>query len=207
MPELELFNVDIPKYAENVQLPDPQLLTYYKDLERRSFWVDGEITDDILEIGKKIIDFNREDRDIPVDSRLPVRIYIFTPGGTIESTFSLINIIEMSKTPVYTYNMGIAMSSGFWLLIAGHKRYCLDVSRSMLHSGTGGAIGTFEQVESATKDYKKLIEYTRDYTLRRTKIDPKTLAKYKEKDWYFYRDDQISLGIVDAVISSIDEIM
>jgi ATP-dependent Clp protease, protease subunit len=207
MPEIELVSVETPKYLENLQLPDPNLLSYYKNASNRTYWIEGEVCADILEIGKAIIDCNREDRDLPIDQIKPVRICLFTPGGEIEPTFSLINIIEMSRTPVYTYNMGIAMSCGLWLLLAGHKRFCTKGSRSMLHSGTGGASGTFEQVESATKDYKKLIDYTREYTMRKSLIDAKTLARYKDKDWYFYTDDQLKYGLVDAVISDISELL
>ena len=77
----------------------------------------------------------------------------------------------------------------------------------MIHSGSGGAAGTYEQVESATKDYKEVIEYTRKYILRKTKITPQAFGKKKDKDWYLYQNDQLELGVVDAVIASIDELL
>lgn len=206
MSEITLFSADVPKYIENLQLPDPNLLMYYKNMNKRMFWVDGEITEDILEIEKKIIEFNQEDKDKPIDQIVPVRIFIFSNGGLLEATLSLVNVCELSRVPIYTYNMGVAMSAGLLLLLSGHKRFCLSGSRAMIHSGSGGVGGTFEQVEAASNDYKKLIEYTKDYILRRTKISPQTYAKKKGKDWYLYCDDQIQYGIVDAVITSIDEI-
>lgn len=207
MPELEYLNLEIPKYAENLQLPDPNLLTYYKNLENRCFWVDGDVDESILEISKWIIQYNRDDKEIPVEQRLPISICIFTCGGLLDATLSLVNTIELSKTPVHCYNMGIALSAGLLILLAGHKRYCLDGSKAMLHSGSGGVGGTYEQVESATKDYKEVIEYMRKYILRRTKITPQMFGRKKDKDWYLYKDEQVELGIVDAVITSIDEIL
>ena len=35
--------LEIPKDVSNLQLPDPELLTYYKNLEDRVLWVDSEI--------------------------------------------------------------------------------------------------------------------------------------------------------------------
>lgn len=207
MPDMDIMSLEIPKYVETLQLPDPQLLTYYKDLDRRCFWIDGEIGEDILDISKKIIEFNRVDRDNPVDQIVPVRICVFSIGGLLDATLSLVNICEISRVPIYTYNMGIAMSAGLLVLLAGHKRFCLEGSRAMIHSGSGGVGGTYEQVESATKDYKEVIEYMRKYILRKTKITPQMFGKKKDRDWYLYQNDQIELGIVDSVIESIDNLI
>ena len=207
MPEFELMNVDVPKYVETLQLPDPQLLTYYKNLENRTFYIDGEICDDIIEIGKQIIEINRQDREVPVEQRKPIKLMVFSVGGLLDATLSLVSICEISKTPVHTYNMGIAMSAGLLILLAGHKRYCLEGSRAMMHSGSGSVGGNYSEVESATKDYKEVIDYMRKYILRRTKITPQMFGKKKDKDWYLYQNDQIELGVVDAVITSIDELL
>lgn len=207
MPDMDIMSLEIPKYVETLQLPDPQLLTYYKDLDRRCFWIDGEIGEDILDISKKIIEFNRVDRDKPIDQIVPVRICVFSIGGLLDATLSLVNICEISRVPIYTYNMGIAMSAGLLVLLAGHKRFCLEGSRAMIHSGSGGVGGTYEQVESATKDYKEVIEYMRKYILRKTKITPQMFGKKKDRDWYLYQNDQIELGIVDSVIESIDDLI
>lgn len=207
MPEMDIMSLEIPKYVETLQLPDPQLLTYYRNASNRTFYIDGEICDDIIEIGKQIIEINRQDKDIPVDQRQVIKIMVFSIGGLLDATLSLVNICELSKTPVHTFNLGIAMSAGLLILLAGHKRYCLEGSRAMLHSGSGSVGGNYSEVESATKDYKEVIEYMRRYVLRKTKITPQMFGKKKDKDWYLYQNDQVELGIVDSVITSIDELM
>lgn len=207
MPDMEIMGIEIPKYLDNLQLPDPNLLTYYKNLENRTFWIDTEIGDDLLEISKKIIEFNRADKDIPIAQRKPIKIAIHTPGGLLDATMSLVGICELSKTPIYTYNVGIAFSAGLLILLAGHKRYCLPGSRIMIHSGSGGAAGTFEQVESATNDYKKLIAQMREYIIRRTNITPQVLGKRKANDWYLYTEDQIKYGIVDEILTDLDVLL
>ena len=35
---MEEINVSIPKSIENMQLPNPELLTYYRNLENRVLW-------------------------------------------------------------------------------------------------------------------------------------------------------------------------
>ena len=63
-----------------------------------------------------------EDRQIPVECREPIKIYIDSPGGYLTDTFTMIDAIKLSKTPVWTICTGTAYSGGFFTFIAGHKR-------------------------------------------------------------------------------------
>lgn len=47
--------IQIPSEIENVQLPTPELLTFYKDKEHRCLWIDDEINNLSLEICRLII--------------------------------------------------------------------------------------------------------------------------------------------------------
>lgn len=91
-------------------LPDPELLVYYKNLENRTFWIDYEIEASLLEISKYIIQFNQEDKDIPIENRKPIKLFIFSYGGDLDVCFNLIDICLASKTPIHTINAGVAMS-------------------------------------------------------------------------------------------------
>lgn len=199
-----LFEIDIPASVENLQLPDPDLLTFYKNKKERMFWIDYEIGTDILEVSKHIIEINRADKGVPAEDRKPINLCLFTPGGDLEATLSLANVILLSKTPVHTFNMGVAMSGGLILLLAGHKRHCLDGSRAMIHSGTNGLIGTAGQIEDASKDYKKMLDYMNDFIVSRSTIDKKLLTRNKARDWYLDAEEQIERGICHGKITDID---
>ena len=43
--------------AENMQLPSPELLTFYRDFDKRVLWIDSQINDYSLEYAKYIIFF------------------------------------------------------------------------------------------------------------------------------------------------------
>lgn len=203
----DLMSVLIPSNLENMQLPSPELLNYYRDLEDRVIWLNQDVDESVLEISKLIMRFNKEDRDIPVENRKPIKLLIYSYGGDGLACFSLLDIIALSKTPIYTINMGVAMSAGFLLLLAGHKRFCLKNSTALAHSGAGGVSGTFEQTEAQMKDYKRFIDTMRSYILERTNIDTRTLNKYKTKEWYLYAEDQMKYGVVNEIIDNIDEII
>ena len=198
--------VEIPPVLENLQLPSPELLQYYKDANDRVIWIDYDIDDTLMNVTKQILEYNKQDKGIPVENRKPIKLLIFTYGGDLYPTLALIDVIKISKTPVYTYNMGLALSAGFQILISGHKRFCLANSKALYHSGSGGTQGTYEQTEAQMREYKKMVAYMENNTLSRTKIDLKTFNKNKSKEWYMDADEQINYGIVDAVIESADEL-
>ena len=203
----ELLKLAIPEPLENLQLPNPELLTFYRNLEDRVIWIDYGVDESILEVSKLIMYFNKLDKGIPSEDRKPLKLLLYSYGGDGQACFSLLDVIALSKTPVYTINMGVAMSAGLLILLAGHKRLCLKNSTALAHSGSGGASGTFEQTEAQMKDYKRFVETMRKYIIERTNIDTKTLNKYKNKEWYLYAEDQIKYHIVDKTIDDIDEII
>lgn len=203
----ELMHIMLPTNLENLQLPSPELLTYYRNLEDRVIWIDYGVDETILEVSKLIMYFNKLDKDIPAEQRKPIKLLLYSYGGDGQACFSLLDVIALSKTPVWCINMGVAMSAGLLILLAGHKRFCLKNSTALAHSGSGGASGTYEQTEAQMKDYKRFVDTMRNYIIERTNIDTKTLNKYKTKEWYLYAEDQVKFGIVNKIIDDIDEIL
>lgn len=55
----EAMVVEIPKSLENMQLPSPELLTYYKDLENRILWLDDEVNSYTMEFVKLILRYRK----------------------------------------------------------------------------------------------------------------------------------------------------
>ena len=199
--------LNIPSPEENVQLPNPDLLDYYKDLKNRIIWIDYEIDESLDSVSKAILEYNRVDKDVPAEDRKPIKLFIHTYGGDVASTIHLMDIISISKTPVYTYNMGNALSAGFQILISCHKRFCLPNSRALYHSGSGSTSGTFEQTQAQMKEYNRLISVFEKNTLEKTKIDSKLFAKNKSKEWYMDSNEQLQYGIVDALITDVNDLL
>ena len=197
----------IPESVENMQLPTPELLGYYRDEQNRVLWIEGEISDDtfsLFELSKLIINYNKEDKDIPVEQRKPIKIFINSPGGDLESTLAFIGLINISKTPIWTINACWGASAAGLILMAGHKRFALPNTTCLIHSGSGQLGGSYEQTTEQMKNYKYLVDKMRDFILDKTKIDPKLFKKNSQKDWYIYTDEMLSLGIVDEIISDLD---
>lgn len=203
MPE---FAIGIPQSIENLQLPDPALLYYYKNYEDRVYWVEGDIDESIMDLSKLILKCNREDKDIPVEDRKPIKIFISSCGGLLDETMALVKLIGISKTPVYTIDACYAYSAASLILISGHKRYAMPGTKCLFHSGSGGTSGTFDQVQAATEDYKKMVKQMQDYIMSRTNIEQKLFNKKKAYDWYLDADEMLEKGVVDEIVEDLDKI-
>ena len=203
-----VITIPIPKGIADIKLPDPDLVSYYENLKNRIIIVDYEIDETLLNtIGSQILEYNRQDKGIPVEQRKKIVILINSEGGVLASMLATIAIIERSKTPVVTVNMHMAHSAAGLLLLAGHERYCMPRSQMLIHSGSGGVVGNYEEVKEGTKSYKRMIDETRAYILEKSEI-PKTLLARKAKiDWFLTTEEQLKYNCVNKILDDLDEIL
>ena len=204
--DVQILDIVIPKSITNMELPAPELVQFYKDYDNRNIFI-SDIDEDLFATTKLIYDYNASDKGKPIEERKPITIQIMSYGGDLYQAYALISAILASTTPVITINCGIAMSAGLLILLAGHKRYAMKYSTAMIHSGSGGAQGTYEQMEEQQKNYKKLVDLMRNYIMERTTIDSKLFNKNKTKDWYITNSEQVELGIVSKIVENLDEIL
>ena len=205
----DFMQIMIPQGLENMQLPSPELLTYYKNLEHRVIWLDSNVDDMWLEYEKQIIEWNREDKNIAVKDRKPIKLMFFSYGGQIDINYSFIDLIQQSKTPVWGINMGQACSAACFIFIACHKRLTMPRSSFLIHQGgvDGGFSGTAEQVMCAMAEYQRQIEELGQYLLEYTNITNEILDEKFDSEWYLTATDAIELGVADKIITDIDEIL
>lgn len=188
--------------------PDPSDYTYWKMRENRTFVIDYEIEDDymLMDLSKIIIQMNMEEKDIPKEELKPIYLYIHSYGGDLEQSFYFADLCMSSRIPIITVAMGVAMSAGFLIFLAGHKRYAFAHSQLLVHSGSAGFQGTAEQIEEAQKNYKKMLTEMKTYILSRTSIDEKTFNKNKTKDWYLTSEELKQYNVIDKMITDLGEI-
>ena len=187
--------------------PDPRAKIYWDMESHRIFYINSEIDEDVLSILSSIIEINYQDYGIEPEERKPIIIMINSPGGLLQETFSLCDAIIGSKTPVYTVNIGSAMSGAFLILLSGHKRFALKHSFAMVHSGGGNISGTFEQSEAAQAVFRKQVAQMKEHILKYANIDEKVFKRNQSKDWYMDSDEQLKNGVVDVILENLDEII
>ena len=203
----QLIPIEIPKYIENLNLPDPSLLMVYQNYQNRIIWLDSEVDDYWLEYAKKIVQWNAEDKDKSLDEREPIKLFFFSPGGSLDINNMLIDIIRLSKTKVIGINAGIALSAGAFIYLACHERLVLPRATFLLHSGSAENIsGTAEQIQSYNAQYKKQVKQLKDWLIE-CGLPKKTVDSKMRGEWFFDAKEAIELGVAHKIIESLDEVI
>lgn len=160
--------------------------------------IDGNVGD---AIDSYIRFFNRQDEQdgIPVEERVPIKIYIDSPGGDLVATFTMINSIRMSKTPVWTINIGAAYSGGFFTFIAGHKRFAYPLASFLFHEGSTGTSGDAGKFRNFADFYKKELDNLKKVVLEYTDITEEDYEKHINDDWWFTAEEALEYGICDEI--------
>lgn len=204
---MENFTINLPKNLENMALPDPGLLNFYQEMEDRIIWLDRTVDEDTVEIGKKILRWNMEDRNKKPKKVKPIILLIFSYGGDLDVCNSLIDIIEGSTTPIYGVNMGIAASAACFIYLACHKRFMLPRSSFLIHRGSGGYQGTYEQVLAQIVDYQNSIELIVNLVKERTTYSEQEIEEKISTEWYIRQEEALKYGVAHQVVKNLNEVL
>ena len=205
--DYEIIIEDGVQELANLKLPDPNLLDYYNRASRRQIFWNSGVDDSLADISMMIIDWNREDKGKPVEDRKPIKIYISSDGGMVDPTLNFIDIVILSKTPVYTIAMSRAYSSGGLMLLAGHKRFIFSNTTFLLHDGSMGAVGDTSKVMDRMELTQKQEKKIKEFVLDKTTLSSKVYDKNYRKDWFLASDEIIKYGFADKIITDLDEIL
>lgn len=205
---MQMIELPIVENIKSDGFLSPEEYTYWRARESRTFVIDYEIDEEysLIELSKIIIQMNMDEKDIPKENLKPIYIWIHSFGGDMHQQRFFSDLLIASRIPIITIAMGVTMSAGFLIFLAGHKRYAFPHSKLLVHDGYAGFEGTASEMEEFQRNYKKMIAEMKEYVLARTAIDEKTFNRYKNKDWYLSTDELVQYGVVDKIIDSIEEI-
>lgn len=202
----QIIPIELPKYIENLNLPDPNLLMLFQNYEKRIIWLDSEVDDNWLEYAKWIFAWNAEDKDKPVEERVPIKLFFFSPGGDLDVNNMFIDVIRLSKTKVQGIAVGIACSAACFIYLACHERLTMPRAKFLLHSGSAeGISGTAAQIEAYNAQYKKEIKQLKEYLYEY--IPKKTVDTKMRGEWFFDAKEAVELGVAHRIIDSLDEVV
>lgn len=174
----------------------------------RSLFIKELIEDKIIcDLISQIIKINEEDdieeKKLKDFERKPIMLYINTHGGDVDSGLILSNVIETSKTPVYTIALAKIYSMGLYIYLAGKKKLAYKYSSFLIHEISdrrcGGLITEIEDKVNRGKELQKILN---SIIFSKTKITENKLIEIIEqkKDWIFMAEEAKELNIVDKII-------
>ena len=186
-------------------------LFYLNDLKQRKLFLNVDVEQlSVADIVKHIMQYNKEDKGIDPKDRQPILLYVTSNGGEVDSGFELIDIIQNSKTPVYTINLGYQYSMGFLIGLAGHKRYATLNAKFLMHDGSNFVYNSGAKAQDQMEFQKKVEERVKQYILSNSKLTSEEYDSKLRVEWYLFASEAKDKGFVDYIIGEdcdIDEVI
>ena len=172
------------------------------DIVDRKLWYIGEIDDSVIEtIIYNILRYNSIDKNIPIEKRKPIILYLNSVGGDTNSGLALLSAIKTSITPVYTVTIGKAESMALIVAISGHKRYSMPYTVYLMHDGlVGGVDNTSRMRDRMTFETDDLEKKIKDIILEHTNLTKKQYDDKYRHEWYFLPEEAKKYGFTDYII-------
>jgi ATP-dependent Clp protease protease subunit len=185
-----------PYILEERQMNVTVMDVFSRLMMERIIWVAGEVNDHMSTIVQAQLMF--------LDSidNTDVTMHIDSPGGSVKSGLSMVDVMEYINSDIRTINTGMAASMGSVLLGAGTKgkRGSLRFSRTMLHQSSGGAGGNIQDARITMVEWEKLndtlFELLGGYC-GKTAEQVKTDAS---RDLWLSSEDALTYGIIDEIV-------
>ena len=157
-----------------------------------------------------IVQWNKEDMDIPKDKRRPIKLIIDSEGGNVICTLNLIDAIRSSITPVYGVAFSLAASAAAYVLIACEKRFAFEHSTILLHDGTQAVYHTANKAKDTMRYYDRLDDIVKNLVVSNTNIPEGEYEDNKDREQYFFAEEAKAKGIIDYIINvdiPLDEVL
>ena len=191
-------DIDFDVFMQSCGLDD---LFYLKDAKLRKFYLNYGIDQDgIHDIVRHILQINAEDKEVPLEKRQPILLYVVSNGGEVDSGFELIDAIEASKTPVYTINLGYQYSMGFLIGLAGHKRFATKNAKFLMHDGSNFVWNSGAKAQDQMDFNRRVEARIRDYVISHSKVSPEEYDSKLRVEWYLFADEAKEKGFTDFII-------
>lgn len=184
---------------------------YLRNLQQRKLYLSDDIDSCIIDtVVRHILQYNADDKNIPVEQRKPILLYVSSNGGEVDAGFELIDVILQSKTPVYVLNLGYQYSMGFLIGLAGHKRFATKNAKFLMHDGTDFIINSGAKAQDQMEFNKRMSKRVKEYILSRSKITSEEYDSKLRVEWYMFADEAKEKGFCDYIIGedcSLDDIV
>lgn len=187
-----------PYILEERELRVTQMDIFSRLMMDRIIWLAGPVNDRMSTVVQAQLMFldNLEVKD--------VTLHVDTPGGSVKSGLSIVDVMNYVSSDIITVNTGMAASMGSILLGAGTKgkRFTLPNSRVMLHQVSTGASGNIQDIRRSIAEGEKYNDKLFSMLGEFTDKTPEQVLKDAERDFWMDGEEALAYGIVDGVITN-----
>jgi len=185
-----------PYILEERELRATQMDIFSRLMMDRLLWVAGPVNDQMSTVVQAQLMF------LDTTSSEDITMHIDSPGGSVKSGLSMVDVMEYIKADIRTINTGMAASMGSVLLGAGTKgkRMSLRHSTTMLHQSSGGFSGNIQDAEIDWQEWQKV---NNELFVLLGSYCGKSAEQVKEdatRDFWLNAEEAVKYGIIDEVI-------
>ena len=131
-----------------------------------------------------------------------INFYINSPGGVVDDTLAMYDIMKFLTCQIATYCIGRAESGGAVVFAAGTKgkRYILPNAKVMIHQPFGGVYGQAADIEIQAEEILKTKETLINVMAKCTGQTPDRIREDSERDRFFDAAAAVKYGLCDEVL-------
>lgn len=193
----QIENSMTPYILEEREMRATQMDIFSRLMMDRLLWVAGPVNDQMSTVVQAQLMF------LDTTSDEDITMHIDSPGGSVKSGLSMVDVMDYIKADIRTVNTGMAASMGSVLLGAGTKgkRASLRHSQTMLHQSSGGFSGNIQDAEIDMKNWLKLNDTL--FTLLGEYCDkkPEQVKADATRDLWLDSQEALDYGIIDTIIT------
>lgn len=137
-----------------------------------------------------------------------IRLYVNSPGGVVDDTLAIYDVMRFLNCDIATYCIGRAESGGAVVFMAGTKgkRFILPNAKVMIHQPFGGMYGQTADIEIQAEEILKTKETLISVMAKCTGQTPDRIREDSERDRFFDAKQSVAYGICDEVIGEQSDI-
>ena len=134
-------------------------------------------------------------------SEQEISMYINCPGGEVYAGLAIYDTMQFINAPVATTCVGIAMSMGSVILMAGAegKRAALPHSRIMIHQPSGGAQGMAADIEIQAREILRMRHDLNTLYAKYTGKPLEEIERAMDRDKFMSTEEAKAFGLIDEV--------
>lgn len=131
-----------------------------------------------------------------------INFYINSPGGVVDDTLAMYDIMKFVTCDIATYCIGRAESGGALAFMAGKKgkRFILPHAKVMIHQPFGGVYGQAADIQIQAEEILKTKETLIQIMAECTGQPAERIREDSERDRFFEAAEAVKYGICDEVI-------
>jgi len=138
----------------------------------------------------------------------PIKIFVNSPGGHVESGDTIHDLISFIDSPVAVIGTGWVASAGTHIFLGAEKaqRYCLPNTRFLIHQPSGGAQGRAGDIAIQAQEIVKMRERLARVISDKTGQKIERVREDIERDYWMSTEEAKEYGILGKVITKSDQV-